>query len=168
MAHCHREGMRNKRVGGEVDSVRGSLSAHSGALLWLSTPLRGGCQAMRWNTPVPPQFPPWGFLPLPSPAAASKQSHLSPVTPHQSQKLSLKNWPTRLHNEYMHLIIQILTPLLEGFPADIFSTTADQEICCHTKNLSSKILCWSLILRSLFLPQRIAYCPRKQYQLSVV
>ena len=123
---------------------------------------------MRWNTPVPPQFPPWGFLPLPSPAAASKQSHLSPVTPHQSQRLSLKNWPTRLHNEYMHLIIQILTPLLEGFPADIFSTTADQEICCHRKNLSSEILRWSLILRSLFLPQRIAYCPRKQYWLSVV
>ena len=89
-----KRGMGNKRVGGS----RFGAGEPPLCTFWrpaeaLNTPQRRVPGNAVPPSPVPrPQFPPWGFLPLPSLAAASKQSHLSPaVTPHQSQKLSLKN-----------------------------------------------------------------------------
>ena len=95
-------------------------------LLGLSTPL-GGCRGGCCGSQHPSTLP-GGFLPLSPQSLLSKQSHLSPVTPHQSQKLWIQKLTNHTAKCILHIclwarppnmIIQILTPSLEGFPADI-------------------------------------------------
>ena len=122
-------------IGRGESGMRGESGSRLGAgeplctlwpLLGLSTPL-GGCRGGCCGSQHPSTLP-GGFLPLSPQSLLSKQSHLSPVTPHQSQKLWIQKLTNHTAKCILHIclwarppnmIIQILTPSLEGFPADI-------------------------------------------------